>query len=163
GHRKTSADDGDAIAQPLQHPNQRLGPFGEWELAGDLVEDLDVEPRQELHALAERLVVVHLASHGPLGDLGYFRNHTGVPRQLVDHLDTDQGGIHVHHHEALGATVKSFTLEANVERPSLSDLEERTLQNLGIAAYRQEAVKLHRGERVFRELEDLLDVGFLAR
>src|SRR5882762_9348868 len=59
-----------AVRYPRRWRNaqERLRAFGQGKARGQLVEDARVEPSEQGHALAQALVVVHLARHRPPGD-----------------------------------------------------------------------------------------------
>jgi len=56
------------------------------------------------------------------------------PRQLVDHLDADQGGVHVHHDQALCLRPEQrLALERAVEGALSRRLQERALERSVLA------------------------------
>ncbi len=97
-----------------------------------------VQPLQQRHALAQGLVVVHLALHGALGDARHLLAYPVRARQLVDDLDADERGVHVHHHQPLAAPVEALALQRHVEGAGgHGQLQQRALELLGVALRRQ--------------------------
>ena len=115
GDGEAAGDHRGPIAQPLEHAKQGLRALGQGEVVRQLVEHLRIEPAEQCHPLAQALVVVHLPLHRPAGDRGHLLPDAVRAGQLVDHLDADEGGIHVHDDQPLAPAEQRFPLQRAVE------------------------------------------------
>ena len=79
---------------------ERLGPGREPEaFVVNLLECLDGQSLKQGHPCAQGGREIQFPAHGRRGDLGHARLEPGHVGDLVDALDGDEGGVHVHRQE----------------------------------------------------------------
>ena len=78
------------VSHPLQDGHHALQPFGDGQVAGDLLHDRHVEPLEQRHALREALAEIDFAAHGALGDGAHTVADARPVGQFVDHFGLDQ-------------------------------------------------------------------------
>jgi len=101
--------------------------------------------------------------HGTLCNLGNLLSHTRRARQLVNHLDANERGVHVQHHETLRASIHAFPLQRHVKRRVHRNCQQRPLEVLTISRRRQAGHDLDGRQVPLGQSGDLLDVGTLGR
>ncbi len=115
-----------------------------------------LQPGQEPHPLAQRLVEVELARHRRLGHGRHLGAAAAALGQQVDHLTLQEGGVGVHHDQVLGAAVQAGRLHGDVDLAAHGRLGQRAPQAVEVGTDHRQLVAVH---RVRRQPHDPLDVA----
>ncbi len=102
-------------AERLQLEYQLRKPRHQGQFIAHLTQNVSIGPLQGRHALSQAGGEIQLAAHRALGD---FRHQLSAARQfsnLVNTLDLNGGGVHVHYQQAGRFQVRNFAEGSNVQ------------------------------------------------
>ena len=100
--------------------------------AAHRVEGRLVEPGQEPHPLAERLLEIDLPRHGRLGHRGHLGAAPALLGQQVDDLALEEGRIGIEHDQVLGPAVEAVDLDRDVDLPAHRHLGQRAPEQVQV-------------------------------
>ena len=99
----------------LKDRHQSLQTLRDWQIAGDILHNRDIQTLEQRHTLGEALAEIYLTAHGSLGDCGNLITHSGTLRKLVNNLSFDKRRVHIETYQATRTAVNIILLQRDIQ------------------------------------------------